>query len=69
MGVSGAAATFEPRLAPCGRTLGGEQYLTEDHQGLVTEVQDVHHVDRGYPDFVDQLRGLGVTIERVERAG
>ena len=25
----------------------------------VTEVQDVHHVDRGYPDFVEQLRGLG----------
>jgi UDP-N-acetylglucosamine 1-carboxyvinyltransferase len=34
----------------------------------VTEVQDVHHVDRGYPDFVEQLRGLGVRIERVERA-
>ncbi|GAB3200561.1 UDP-N-acetylglucosamine 1-carboxyvinyltransferase [Geodermatophilus arenarius] len=35
----------------------------------VTEVQDVHHVDRGYPDFVEQLRGLGVQIERVERPG
>ncbi|NEK57411.1 UDP-N-acetylglucosamine 1-carboxyvinyltransferase [Geodermatophilus sabuli] len=33
----------------------------------VTEVQDVHHVDRGYPDFVQQLRGLGVQIERVQR--
>jgi UDP-N-acetylglucosamine 1-carboxyvinyltransferase len=33
----------------------------------VTEVQDVHHVDRGYPDFVQQLRGLGATIERTER--
>jgi UDP-N-acetylglucosamine 1-carboxyvinyltransferase len=33
----------------------------------VTEVQDVHHVDRGYPDFVEQLRGLGVRIERVKR--
>src|SRR6185312_17192633 len=33
----------------------------------VTEVQDVHHVDRGYPDFVEQLRGLGVQIERVKR--
>jgi UDP-N-acetylglucosamine 1-carboxyvinyltransferase len=33
----------------------------------VTEVQDVFHVDRGYPDFVDQLRGLGVAIERTER--
>jgi UDP-N-acetylglucosamine 1-carboxyvinyltransferase len=35
----------------------------------VTEVQDVHHVDRGYPDFVEQLRGLGARIERVERPG
>ncbi|HYH23830.1 MAG TPA: UDP-N-acetylglucosamine 1-carboxyvinyltransferase [Blastococcus sp.] len=35
----------------------------------VTEVQDVHHVDRGYPDFVDQLRGLGVQIERTQRPG
>ena len=30
----------------------------------VTEVQEVHHVDRGYPDFVEQLRGLGAQIER-----
>jgi UDP-N-acetylglucosamine 1-carboxyvinyltransferase len=33
----------------------------------VTEVQDVRHVDRGYPDFVEQLRGVGVQIERTER--
>ncbi len=33
----------------------------------VTEVQDVHHVDRGYPDFVDLLQGLGAEIRRVER--
>jgi UDP-N-acetylglucosamine 1-carboxyvinyltransferase len=33
----------------------------------VTEVQDVHHVDRGYPDFVEQLRGLGARIDRVRR--
>src|SRR3954462_15260558 len=30
----------------------------------VTEVQEVHHVDRGYPDFVDLLRGLGAQVER-----
>jgi UDP-N-acetylglucosamine 1-carboxyvinyltransferase len=35
----------------------------------VTEVQDVHHVDRGYPDFVGQLRGLGVGIDRINRPG
>lgn len=33
----------------------------------VTEVQDVYHVDRGYPDFVEQLRGLGAQITRTER--
>jgi UDP-N-acetylglucosamine 1-carboxyvinyltransferase len=33
----------------------------------VTEVQEVHHVDRGYPDFVEQLRGLGARVERTRR--
>ena len=33
----------------------------------VTEVQDAYHVDRGYPDFVEQLRGLGVRVERTRR--
>jgi UDP-N-acetylglucosamine 1-carboxyvinyltransferase len=33
----------------------------------VTEVQDVRHVDRGYPDFTEQLRGVGVQIERTQR--
>src|SRR4051794_36963751 len=35
----------------------------------VTEVQDAYHVDRGYPDFVEQLRGLGAGIERTQRPG
>jgi UDP-N-acetylglucosamine 1-carboxyvinyltransferase len=34
----------------------------------VTEVQEVHHVDRGYPDFVAQLQGLGADVRRVDRA-
>lgn len=33
----------------------------------VTEVQAVHHVDRGYPAFAEQLAGLGATVERVQR--
>lgn len=33
----------------------------------ITEVQDVHHVDRGYPRFVEQLRGLGAQVERTQR--
>jgi len=35
----------------------------------ITEVQDAYHVDRGYPDFVEQLRGLGAQVERTERPG
>ncbi len=31
----------------------------------VTEVHDIEHIDRGYPDFENQLRTLGGTIERV----
>ncbi|HLL67244.1 MAG TPA: UDP-N-acetylglucosamine 1-carboxyvinyltransferase [Micromonosporaceae bacterium] len=31
----------------------------------VTEINNVHHIDRGYPDFIGDLRGLGVTVERV----
>jgi UDP-N-acetylglucosamine 1-carboxyvinyltransferase len=33
----------------------------------ITEVQEVHHVDRGYPDFVEQLRGLGADVKRTQR--
>jgi UDP-N-acetylglucosamine 1-carboxyvinyltransferase len=31
----------------------------------VTEVHDIEHIDRGYPDFLAQLRSLGGKIERV----
>jgi UDP-N-acetylglucosamine 1-carboxyvinyltransferase len=30
----------------------------------VTEVAEVHHIDRGYPNFVSDLTGLGVEVER-----
>jgi UDP-N-acetylglucosamine 1-carboxyvinyltransferase len=30
----------------------------------ITEVSNVHHIDRGYPDFVADLRSLGVAVER-----
>ncbi|GAA4813036.1 UDP-N-acetylglucosamine 1-carboxyvinyltransferase [Tomitella cavernea] len=30
-----------------------------------TEIHDVHHIDRGYPDFVEDLARLGAKIERV----
>jgi UDP-N-acetylglucosamine 1-carboxyvinyltransferase len=32
----------------------------------VTDVSHAHHVDRGYPDFVDDLRRLGADVRRVQ---
>ena len=32
----------------------------------VTEVGDVHHIDRGYPNFVEDLAALGVEVERAD---
>ncbi|MEU4422626.1 UDP-N-acetylglucosamine 1-carboxyvinyltransferase [Actinoplanes sp. NPDC024001] len=32
----------------------------------VTEVGEVHHIDRGYPDFVADLAKLGVEVERTD---
>ena len=32
----------------------------------VTEVGEVHHVDRGYPDFVTDLAKLGIEVERAD---
>ncbi|MEL4163765.1 UDP-N-acetylglucosamine 1-carboxyvinyltransferase, partial [Corynebacterium bovis] len=31
----------------------------------VTQVNDVYHIDRGYPRFVEQLRALGADVRRV----
>jgi len=31
----------------------------------VTEIHDVYHIDRGYPDMVAQLQSLGGEISRV----
>ncbi|SDS78260.1 UDP-N-acetylglucosamine 1-carboxyvinyltransferase [Brevibacterium siliguriense] len=35
--------------------------------GGVTEVSGIDHIERGYENFVDNLRSLGVGIERVEK--
>ena len=34
----------------------------------VTEVAEIHHIDRGYVRFEEQLRGLGADVQRVESA-
>jgi hypothetical protein len=35
--MTATISQFEPVLAPCGKRRGGERFITEDLQGLVTE--------------------------------
>jgi hypothetical protein len=35
--VTATITTFEARVAPCGKQCGGEQFVSEDMHGLVTE--------------------------------
>ncbi|HSV41182.1 MAG TPA: hypothetical protein VLI04_20645 [Nocardioidaceae bacterium] len=35
--MTATISRFEARLAPCGKTHGGDSYVTEDDQGLNTE--------------------------------
>ena len=59
--LSGAPVRATDIRAGAGLVLAG---LVADG---VTTVSDAFHVDRGYPDFVDQLRGLGAQVKRIER--
>jgi hypothetical protein len=34
--VTSTIARFDARLAPCGKQHGGEEFTTEDQQGLIT---------------------------------
>ena len=34
----------------------------------ITEIRDVHHIDRGYDDIVGRLAGLGASVSRVRRS-
>jgi UDP-N-acetylglucosamine 1-carboxyvinyltransferase len=32
----------------------------------ITEISELHHIDRGYEGFVEKLLGLGVEVRRIE---
>ncbi len=34
----------------------------------ITEIRDVHHIDRGYDDIVGRLAGLGASVSRIRRS-
>ena len=57
--LSGAPVTAHDIRAGAGLVLAG---LVADG---VTEVADVHHIDRGYEGFLDKLVSLGADVQRV----
>jgi UDP-N-acetylglucosamine 1-carboxyvinyltransferase len=59
-GLSGAPVRATDIRAGVGLVLAG---LVADG---VTEVLDVHHIDRGYAHLEEQLRGLGADVRRAE---
>ncbi len=60
--LSGAPVTAHDIRAGAGLVLAG---LVADG---VTEVGDVHHIDRGYAGFVDTLVALGADVQRISVA-
>ncbi|GGM18774.1 UDP-N-acetylglucosamine 1-carboxyvinyltransferase [Dactylosporangium sucinum] len=56
--LSGAPVTATDIRAGAGLAIAG---LCADG---VTEIRHVHHIDRGYPSFESDLRGLGVDVSR-----
>ncbi|WP_238008125.1 UDP-N-acetylglucosamine 1-carboxyvinyltransferase [Dactylosporangium sp. AC04546] len=56
--LSGAPVTATDIRAGAGLAIAG---LCADG---VTEIRHVHHIDRGYPSFESDLRGLGVEVTR-----
>ncbi|MEV4512512.1 UDP-N-acetylglucosamine 1-carboxyvinyltransferase [Dactylosporangium sp. NPDC049525] len=56
--LSGAPVTATDIRAGAGLAIAG---LCADG---ITEIRHVHHIDRGYPSFEADLRGLGVEVER-----
>ena len=61
--LSGAPVEATDIRAGAGLVLAG---LVADGETLVHEV---HHIDRGYAGFVDNLRALGGDVTRVELPG
>ncbi len=76
----GAGITIEGRSAviPGGKQLKGAQVISTDLRagaamvlaGLAaegtTEISEIYHIERGYTEFVEKLKGIGADIRRVE---
>jgi UDP-N-acetylglucosamine 1-carboxyvinyltransferase len=59
--LSGAPVEAADIRAGAGLVLAG--LVAQGH----TTVYEIHHIERGYPGFVQNLRGIGADIERVDQ--
>ena len=76
----GAGITIEGKRAviPGGKRLKGAQVMSTDLRagaamvlaGVAaegtTEISEIYHIERGYSEFVEKLKGIGADIRRVE---
>ena len=71
--VDGQVAVFEgvekllraaPRFRPARRCSDGRCSLMADG---TSEIEEIGHIERGYENIVEKLRGLGADIRKVER--
>lgn len=68
----GAVLQGNPRLqgAPVNATdlrAGAALILAGMAAEGVTEIHDIHHIERGYDDIAEKLRGVGVKIRKVDK--
>lgn len=64
--IEGVKALSGAPVRACDLRAGAAMIIAALCCGGVTEIQGVHHIERGYEEIVEKLRGLGADIRRVD---
>lgn len=64
--VEGIAGLSGAPLCACDLRAGAAMSIAAMAATGTTEISDVYHIERGYENFVEKLRGLGVDIRRID---
>ena len=64
--IEGVEALHGCTVKACDLRAGAAMVIAGIAADGTTTVEDAHYIERGYEEMIDKLRGLGVTIRRVE---
>lgn len=64
--VEGVESLSGARLHACDLRAGAAMVIAAMAAKGTTNIRDIYHIERGYEDLVEKLRGLGVDIKRIE---